>query len=155
MTFELSLTGIGNSSATTSKTPLYEGTISDGLTLKAVFVQDASLVPLVLNEVCTSNQQGYADAFGNYGDWVEIYNAGDKDIDLAGMYLTDNASKRTKYQFPYSDIKATTIPAKGHKVIWTDGEQWQGADHASFKLTAGTAVSYHSLLLGWRKIDNN
>ena len=140
MTFELSLTGIGNSSATTSKTPLYEGTISDNLTLKAVFAQDASLVPLVLNEVCTSNQQGYADAFGNYGDWVEIYNAGDKDIDLAGMYLTDNASKRTKYQFPYSDIKATTIPAKGHKVIWTDGEQWQGADHASFKLTAGTAA---------------
>lgn len=86
---------------------------------------------LVINEILASNTAACADPFGEFDDWVELYNAGDTELDLAGYTVTDD---------PAMPAKATlqaglTIPAHGYKLLWCDG-QVQGLDHLSFKLDA-------------------
>ncbi|MBN1952083.1 MAG: lamin tail domain-containing protein, partial [Bacteroidales bacterium] len=44
---------------------------------------------LVINEFMAQNYTSVTDPQGDNDDWIEIYNAGDTEIDVAGMYLTD------------------------------------------------------------------
>ncbi|TAN56994.1 hypothetical protein EPN15_05675 [Patescibacteria group bacterium] len=46
------------------------------------------------------------------GEWIELYNGGDKDIDLAGGSLSDASGKA------YTIPKNTNIAAKSHKVFY-------------------------------------
>jgi hypothetical protein len=76
------------------------------------------------------------DEYYKKGDWVELYNTTEQPIDVEGMYLSDNASKPTKYQITKGSTKAQTIiPAKGHLLIWCDKrETTDNGLHASFKI---------------------
>ena len=38
--------------------------------------------------------------YQNSSDWIEIYNASENTISLAGYYLTDNFNDSTKWQIP-------------------------------------------------------
>ncbi|MGB7343217.1 MAG: lamin tail domain-containing protein [Pirellulaceae bacterium] len=89
---------------------------------------------LFINEIMASNSTTIEDPdeAGAYEDWVEIYNAGTTAVDLADMYLTDDVNAPTQWQFP----AGSTIAAGGYLLIWADGEDEQGDDHASFKLSA-------------------
>lgn len=93
------------------------------------------VAPVVVNEVSAANDIYVSDYFKK-DDWVELYNTTDEDIDLAGYYLTDNASKPQKYQIPTDDPALNTvIPAHGYKQIWCDKRLNIGsAIHANFKL---------------------
>jgi hypothetical protein len=84
---------------------------------------------LFINEFMASNKKTITDEFGQYPDWVELYNAGDTGIDLRVMYLTDDLSRPMKWTFP-----DTVIPAHGYVIVWCDGAYRQGSLHASFKL---------------------
>ncbi|MEE2919361.1 MAG: hypothetical protein VYA72_04105, partial [Bacteroidota bacterium] len=42
---------------------------------------------LVINELMASNDLAYPDAFFEYNDWMEIYNAEDTIVQLAGYHL--------------------------------------------------------------------
>ena len=44
---------------------------------------------VVINEYSASNRQ-MTDNFGNYEDWVELYNPSGNFVDLTGYYLSDN-----------------------------------------------------------------
>ncbi len=90
---------------------------------------------VVVNEVMASNTATIRDAQFEYDDWIELYNAGDVPVDLAGMYLTDDADEPTQWQFPSGDPAATTIAAGGYLVVWADGDAGVGL-HASFSLDA-------------------
>ena len=73
------------------------------------------------------------DESGEFPDWIEIYNAGETAVDLNGFYLSDDLASPTK-----SPITQTlTIPAGGYLLIYADGDPFQGAAHADFKLGAG------------------
>jgi len=85
---------------------------------------------LFINEFMASNARTLADDFGEFDDWIELYNAGSSDIQLAGFYLTDNLNDPTKWAFP-----EISIPANGFWIIWADGETDQGNCHTSFKLS--------------------
>ncbi|MCQ2233772.1 MAG: CotH kinase family protein [Paludibacteraceae bacterium] len=141
LTFVLTLKGVGTSSGTKSSKRVYSSAITDNFSMKAVFVEDSEKAPLHINEICSTNHSegGYADENGNYGDWIEIYNSGDEDINIAGWYISDNSAKPTKYQIPTTDMAATTIPAKGHKILWCDNDIWNGPNHIDFKLSASVA----------------
>ena len=91
--------------------------------------------PVVVNEVSAANDIHVND-YLKKEDWIELYNTTDEDIDLAGLYLTDNVSKPQKYQIPTDDPRLNTIiPAHGYKQIWCDKQPNIGsAIHASFKL---------------------
>ena len=55
--------------------------------------------PLV-NEFSASNSNIIDDDNGNSSDWIEIYNAGDTAVNLAGYTLTDDAFETDKYVLP-------------------------------------------------------
>jgi len=95
-------------------------------------------IALVINEFMASNNHdsGIHDPNGDYDDWVEIYNFGDVNIDLAGMYLSDKPDDPTKWQFPSGYSSQTTVPAYGFVVIWADEEPNEGPLHTNFKLSA-------------------
>ncbi len=88
-----------------------------------------------INEIMADNDATIEDPdeVGAFEDWVELYNAGAESIDLGGLYLTDDVSDPTQWQFP----TGSTIPAGGYLLIWADGDADQGDNHASFKLSAG------------------
>ncbi len=91
---------------------------------------------LFINEFMASNDNAYADENGEYDDWIELYNAGDKEVNIAGMYLSDNPDDATKWQIPTGNDK-TKIPAGGFLVLWADGQTDQGVLHLPFKLSSG------------------
>lgn len=90
---------------------------------------------LFINEVMASNTSTIADENGYFGDWIEIYNPGAVAVDLAGMYISDDAATPTKYQFP-TGSSATVIPAGGFKLIWADDSTQTGPLHLNFKLSS-------------------
>lgn len=88
---------------------------------------------LVINELMADNDKTVADPQGDFDDWLELANIGETDVDLSGMYLSDNAEDLQKWQFP----SQTIIPAGGYLVIWADDEvDDEPGLHANFKLSA-------------------
>jgi len=97
---------------------------------------------VVINEVLASNGSGLQDPQGEYDDWIEVYNAGDGPVDLAGMYLTDDLAVPTRWQFPLDRPSLTTIAARGYLLVWADGDTEDPGLHANFKLSsAGEEVA--------------
>ena len=94
------------------------------------------LTPIRINEVSAANGI-HVNEYFKRNDWVELYNTTDKDIDVAGMYLSDNEKKPLKYQISKGDSQAaTTIPAHGYLIVWCDKLESKDQLHASFKLDA-------------------
>jgi len=98
---------------------------------------------LYINELMPSNTTIITDEYGEYEDWVEIYNPNPFAVNLAGYYLTDNhygdGSPMTQISSAQPD--STTIPAGGYKLFWFDEDMEQGVLHINTKLgTAADAV---------------
>lgn len=72
---------------------------------------------LCISEVMAQNNGILADPDGDYSDWVELYNPTDKDIDLTGFSLTDDANQPQRYVFP-----AVTIKAGEYWVVYASGK---------------------------------
>lgn len=89
---------------------------------------------LFINEFLASNDACCTDEKGDYDDWIEIYNPGTKDIDIGGMYITDDLTDLTIWQIPATHPDSTTIPAGGYLVLWADKEPEQGILHVNVKL---------------------
>ena len=87
---------------------------------------------LKINEICASNGDTYADEYGEYDDWIEIYNYGTMDIDLQGLYLSDNLTNPLKFLLDSS----ITITAGGFVILWADEQPLQGKYHLDFKLSS-------------------
>lgn len=85
---------------------------------------------IVINEVMAKNNSAKADEYGDYDDWVELYNLSDELVDLAGMYVSDNLYFPKKWS-----LGNLSIPAKGFLLLWIDEDQEQGANHIGFKLS--------------------
>ena len=97
----------------------------------------AKLNPVRINEVSASNDT-YINEYIKKADWVELYNTTDEEIDVEGMYLSDNETKLTKYRISAAGTNVNTkIPAHGYMLIWCDKENTTDqAIHASFKIGA-------------------
>jgi hypothetical protein len=88
--------------------------------------------PVVINEILALNSRSFADARGEFDDWIELFNRSDSSIDLSGMYLSDRPEDPRKWKFP----RGTTIPPNGYLVVWADGgEGDRGELHANFRLS--------------------
>ena len=99
---------------------------------------------VVINEYSVSNLDSYPDNYGEFPDWLELYNTSDAVVDLKDYYLSDDTTKPTKWKF----ILNTTIAAHGFKKIWLSGRDEQGFSsiHTNFKLTQ-TKEATESILL--------
>lgn len=84
---------------------------------------------LYINEIMASGE-GF--------DWLELYNASDRAVDLSGMGLSDSTDKPRRWQFP----EGAAIPAGGYLTValtGSDGESGlqNGVYGANFALSAG------------------
>ncbi len=88
---------------------------------------------VVINEYSCSNFDSYADNYLEYGDWIELYNAGSGPLNIGGYSLSDNPSVPAKWKFP----AGTTIPNTGFIRVWASGRDMAtpGNLHTNFKFT--------------------
>ena len=111
-------------------------------TLEAIYAKvdderdrlEQGAAPIRINEVSAGNDIYLNDHYKKE-DWVELYNTTDEDIDIEGLYLSDNARKGQKYQITGNGVASTIVPAHGHLIVWADQMQPLSQLHAPFKLS--------------------
>ena len=88
---------------------------------------------VVINEYSASNFDSHLDNYGEYEDWVELYNTTNSDIDLNGWSLTDKPANLPKWSFTGSFI----ISANSVAIVYCSGrdELVGGVAHTNFKIT--------------------
>lgn len=122
-----------------------ESTISlpeGGATLVATYrsmtqqeLAEQKITPVRINELSGSNSI-FINEYAKKNDWVELFNTTDEDIDVEGMYLTDNIDQLTKCKITKGNTHANTvIPAHGYLLVWCDKLETTNQElHASFKI---------------------
>lgn len=118
----------------------YEMPASGSVKLTAVWekaedekLSDFAAAPIKINELSAGNDMLVNDLFKK-DDWVELYNTTDVDLNVNGLYISDNVNKPTKYQIAAPTDKAAIIPAHGHLIVWCSKREAQSQIHANFKL---------------------
>ncbi len=119
---------------------------ADYTTLVPLFVelddserQATHIHDVMINEVSAANNSYVNDHFKR-NDWVELYNTTNHDIDIQGMFLS-NDSTRLQLHILGNDTPEelsapnTIIPARGHLIVWCDNLESRGQLHAPFKLS--------------------
>ncbi len=106
---------------------------------------------LVLNEFMADNESTVQDEWGEYDDWVEVFNAGSLPVDMGGMTLTDDLMDPTQWTVPNGVI----APAGGSVLLWADKDDEQGPMHMDFKLSSqGEALAlFGSPAMGGGRVD--
>lgn len=89
--------------------------------------------PIKVNEVSPANDI-FVNEFFKKNDWIELYNNSNVELDVAGLYVSDNELKPTKYQIVGNFANDTRIPAGGRLVIWADKVEPVSQLHTGFKL---------------------
>lgn len=87
------------------------------------FPQDPRIHCLVINEVQVANVDQYVDPSFNYGGWIELYNPTDASIDLADLFVTDDASDPMRFCLPEN---YGSVAAHGWTNIWFDHNNEDG-----------------------------
>jgi hypothetical protein len=97
---------------------------------------------LFINEFMARYPNSYPDEHGQYSDWIEIFNAGTKDYNLGGLYLSDNKTNPTQHLITPGLGDSTLIKAGGYFVFRADAKTKLGVNHLNFELAgAGENVT--------------
>ncbi len=86
---------------------------------------------VILNEVMSSNKGAVPDEYGDYPDYVELYNASGETVDISGYGLSDDLLAGAKYVFP----QGTSLKSGEFFIVYCAGEE-KDDHHASFKLSS-------------------
>lgn len=101
--------------------------------LTAVFAAVTDTVKgLYINEILSKNNFTIADNYGEYDDFIELYNGGNDTIPLSGLYLTDKIQNKTKWEIP---VGIDSLLPGGYILFWADKDALQGLNHTNFKLS--------------------
>lgn len=84
-----------------------------------------------INEFCAKNESIIPDEYGEYDDWIEVFNFGEDTIDINGLYITDDLNNPQKWQINDELI----ILPDSFIVLWADSEPDQGINHLGFSLS--------------------
>lgn len=90
--------------------------------------------PISFSEVMTANASAVADDFGEYSDWFEITNDGERAVDLTGWMVLRGTDSRDLFTFG-----AQVIGPDEHLVVFASGRSQNTPGyvcHAPFGLTA-------------------
>lgn len=97
------------------------------------------LLAVVISEFVASNQAWIEDGDGNSSDWIEIHNAGQDAVDLAGYRLTDSFDDLKKRW----SLPQVILQPDEYLVVFVSGQESadyvdaQGNVHANFSLKRG------------------
>ena len=111
------------------------GKLKDSCVITAIFSKADGNITLAINELCASSNEasGNADDYGNFPDWIEVYNYGNEPIDLAGFYFSNKKSDLKISPIAYGSEK-TQIKSKEHKIIWANSTPVDGALYLNFNM---------------------
>ncbi|MBC8486699.1 MAG: CotH kinase family protein, partial [Bacteroidetes bacterium] len=108
---------------------------NDNSLITAVFEPDeTNTASILINEILASNDSCNIDNFGEYEDWIEIFNCGDLPFDIGGLYFSDDLENPKLYQIPTNVSHLTTVKPDSFLILWADSDTSQGALHLNFKL---------------------
>lgn len=94
----------------------------------------ANAQSIFINEVMASNGITIADEDGDYEDWIELNNSGDKEVNLEGYGLSDKYGNAFVWLFP-----DTVLGPGEFLVIWASGKNRTTpgeALHTNFSISA-------------------
>lgn len=100
---------------------------------------------IVISEVMSATQAILLDQFGEFSDWVELYNSGSETVELAGWFLSDDPAQPDKWTFPEAQIE----PGQ-RLIVFCSGADTavNGQLHTNFSLSAGGESLILSCCLG-------
>jgi hypothetical protein len=88
-----------------------------------------------ITEFMASNTRTLKDDFGQFEDWIELYNTSTASVNLRGWALTDSTNDLARWRFP-----ATNLPPKAFLVVFASNRD-RGIPglplHTNFRLVAG------------------
>ncbi len=87
-----------------------------------------------ITEFMAANSKTLKDDFGEYSDWIEVFNAGSAAVNLQDWGLTDSAGQPFKWRFP-----GTNLPPKSFLVVYASNRDRRLPGqplHTNFKLDA-------------------
>ena len=106
---------------------------------------DAKVVPVRINEISAANDMYVTEHF-KHSDWLELYNASAKAVDVAGMTLTvysspteGKAVASTVISAPYPSVSTVILP-HDHLIIWCDKDEAVSELHAPFRLDVDSGM---------------
>ena len=86
-----------------------------------------------INEFLSNNSNGLADEDDEFYDWIELYNAGKKSINLEGYSLTDSRDLSRKWVFPRKNLK----PGKFLVIFASGKDKKEGKElHTNFSISS-------------------
>lgn len=87
-----------------------------------------------ISEVMSAAQTVLPDSYGEFSDWIELYNTTDRAVNLAGWSLSDDPSVPDKWVFP-----ALVIQSGERVVVFCSGRDTavNGEVHTGFSLSSG------------------
>lgn len=109
------------------------------ITILTAFSLKNADAQVFINEFSAANLSTITDDFQKHEDWLELYNAGNNEVNIAGYYLSDNPDEPKKWQFPTN--VSTIIKPQSYLIVWCDGRdsvRKVGAKrnfHTNFKMT--------------------
>lgn len=88
---------------------------------------------LVINEIMSLNESTIMDKFGDYPDWIELYNNSNYSINLHNYCVSDDAEELDKWKFP-----EVTISANSYLLIFASGKNILDTTelHSNFKISS-------------------
>lgn len=105
-----------------------------GISLGGTFTGSRSLI---INEVMTSNRSTLEDQDGDYPDWFEIYNPGNKPVSMAGYWISNNLENPFMWAMP-----EVIIEPEEYLIVYASGKDRAGTDielHTNFRMNASGA----------------
>jgi hypothetical protein len=107
--------------------------------------------PLIfINELMAGNDSTIADEYGEYDDWIELYNAGTDAVWLGDKYLSNDLENPVHWQMPDFFLDPGAF-----KLFWADNTPDQGEDHTNFKLNkeGDDIFIFDAATLGYPLVD--
>jgi hypothetical protein len=86
---------------------------------------------LFMNEFMADNDTTIADPYGDFDDWIELYNSDTAAIWLGDIFLTDNLNTPDKFAMP-----DCTVGPGEFILFWADNDTNQGSTHTNFALSS-------------------
>ncbi len=95
-----------------------------------------------INEFMVKNDSSYQDQYGYRSGWIEVFNSAFNDVNIGGMYLTNDTTNPKKYYISRTS-PTTLIPSRQFAVFFADDKPSRGIFHLNFTLEESNYIALY------------